>query len=120
MFRRIARLSFIIGTLAVTWLSLAPHDAVPEISMWDKLQHATAYAVLTMCGTVGFVARRSRLMVGAGLIVLGFGLEAAQAAVPGRIASIADGIANVAGVALGFLTAWVGNRLAGTKEGRTR
>ena len=116
MIRRIARISFTIGVLAVTWLSLTPPDALPEINIWDKLQHAMTYTVLAMCGALGFLARRPRLIIGIGLIVLGCSLEVAQAAVPGRDPSIGDGIANVVGVAVGLTTAWIGNMLAGASS----
>ena len=117
MIRKIARLSFTIGVLAVTWLSLSPRDALPEIHMWDKPQHLIAYAVLAMCGAVGFPGRRPRLIVGVGLIVLGCVLEVAQAAVPGRDPSITDAVANIAGIALGLATAWIGDRLVSSSEG---
>ncbi len=80
MIRKIARLSFTVGVLAVSWLSLAPQDALPEINMWDKLQHAMTYTALAICGAVGFLGRRPLLMIGVGLIVLGCSLEAAQRA----------------------------------------
>jgi VanZ family protein len=117
MIRNIARLSFTIGVLAVTWLSLTPRDALPEIDLWDKPQHLIAYAVLAICGAVGFLERRPWLIVGVGLIMLGCGLEVAQAAVPGRNPSIGDIVANIAGIALGLATAWIGDRLVGASEG---
>lgn len=117
MFRKIFRLSFSIGVLAVTWLSLTPRDALPQINMWDKPQHLIAYAVLATCGAVGFVGRRPRLMVGAGLMILGSGLELAQAAVPGRNASFGDVVANTAGIALGLAAVWIGDRLVGARAG---
>ncbi len=117
MIRRIARISFTIGVLAVTWLSLTPRDALPEIHMWDKAQHVMAYAVLAICGAVGFLAGRPRLMVGVGLIVLGCSLEVAQAAIPGRNPSMGDAVANIAGIALGLAAAWIGNRSVGASEG---
>ncbi len=117
MIRKIARLSFTIGVIAVTWLSLTPRDALPGIDMWDKSQHLMTYAVLAICGAVGFLGRRPRLIVGVGLIVLGCGLEVAQAAVPGRNPSIGDAVANFAGITLGLATAWIADRLVGASEG---
>ncbi len=112
MIRKISRLSFTIGVIAITWLSLTPRDALPpEIHTWDEPQHLMAYAVLAICGAVGFLGRRPRLIVGVGLIVLGSGLEAAQAAIPSRNPSIGDAIANIAGIALGVAAAWMGNQM---------
>ncbi len=116
MIRKVARFSFTIGVLAVTWLSLTPQDALPEIDMWDKLQHAVTYAALAICGAVGFLGRRPLLIVSLGLIVLGRSLEAAQIAVPGRDPSIGDAIANIAGIALGLAATWIGNQLVGASE----
>ena len=117
MTRNIARLSFAIGIIAVTWLSLTPLDALPEIHLWDKLQHLIAYGALAICGTVGFQGRRPRLFVGVGLMVLGCGLEVAQTVVPGRSPSVIDAVANFAGMALGMATTWIGERLVGAREG---
>ncbi len=119
MIRRIARLSFTLGVLAVTWLSLAPQEALPPIGMWDKANHVLAYAALSLSGGIGFVERRSALMVSLGLVVLGCGLEAGQVAVPGREPSIGDAVADIVGVGLGMATAWIGNRLVGASEGST-
>ena len=120
MFRKFARLSFAIGILAVTSLSLSPQDALPEVHLWDKLQHLAAYAVLATCGAVGYQGRRSRLMVGAGLMLLGCGLEVAQTVIPGRNPSVDDAVANIAGIALGLTTAWIGDRLVRASEGGNR
>jgi VanZ family protein len=120
MIRNIARLSFPIGLIAVAWLSLTPRDAMPEIQMWDKLQHLMAYAVLAACGAIGFPGGRPRLIVGVGLIVFGCGLEIAQAAVPGRSSNIGDAVANIAGIALGLATAWIGDWVVGKQYGNRR
>ena len=117
MFRKFARLSFAIGIIAVTWLSLTPQDALPEIHLWDKLQHLIAYGALAICGTVGFQGRRPRLILGVGLMALGCGLEVAQAVIPGRSPSVIDAAANIAGMALGMATTWTGERLAAAREG---
>ncbi len=90
---------------------------MPEIHMWDKLQHLMAYAVLATCGAVGFPGGRPRLIVGVGLIALGCGLEVAQAAVPGRNPNIGDAVGNITGIALGLAIVWVGDRWAAANKG---
>jgi VanZ family protein len=117
MIRKIARLSFAIGIIAVTSLSVTPQDALFEIHLWDKLQHLIAYSALAICGTVGFQGRRPRLFVGIGLMVLGCGLEVAQAFTPGRSPSVIDAVANIVGITLGLTTAWIGDRLVRASEG---
>ena len=103
MVRKLAKIAFFIGLVAVIALSLLPQETLPETGMWDKLNHALAYAVLAVSGGFGFKGLRSLLMVGIGLVVLGAGLELVQSVTPGRDGSIADAVANLVGVALGSL-----------------
>jgi len=108
MVRKLAKIAFFIGLVAVIALSLLPQEILPETDTWDQLNHAMAYGVLAVVGGFGFKGWRSLLMVGLGLVVLGAGLELVQSATPGRDGSIADAVANLVGVALGSLA------LAGT------
>ena len=109
MTRSILKVSFAIGVLAVTWLSLTPKAALPSIEVSDKLVHLVAYAALGLSGGLGFSRPRSWLLIGAGLITLGCLLEVAQLVVSGRSASIADAFANGIGVVVGLVAAWAGN-----------
>ena len=103
MVRKLAKIAFFIGLVAVIALSLLPQETLPETGTWDELNHALAYAVLAVAGGFGFEGWRSLLMVGLGLVVLGAGLELAQSATPGRDGSIQDALANLVGIALGSL-----------------
>jgi VanZ family protein len=101
MVRKLAKSAFFIGFMAVIALSLLPQEILPETGTWDKFNHALAYGVLALSGGLGFKGRRSLLMVGIGLIVLGAGLELAQSVIPDRDGSITDTLANFVGVAMG-------------------
>ena len=64
-----------------------------------------AYAALGLAGGVGFTGLRSLLLVGIGVLILGTGLEFAQAALPNRTASAYDALANLVGISLGSIAA---------------
>ena len=83
MIELVARISFSVGVVVVTGLSLSPQEALPDIDIWDKLLHTSAYAVLGLAGGLGFQGVRSRCMVAVGLLALGCILEVAQVSVPG-------------------------------------
>ncbi len=103
MMRKLAKFAFSIGLVSVIVLSLLPQETLPETGMWDKMNHALAYAVLAVLGGFGFKGWRSLLMVGIGLVLLGAGLELAQSVISYRDGSITDALANFVGVAIGSL-----------------
>jgi len=87
----------------VAILSLWPGGLVPSHYQFDKLGHFGAYAALAFLPTL--LGRSTRWLVGitVGLAVAGILLEAGQGLVPGRVPSAIDGLANTAGVFVGFL-----------------
>ncbi len=106
--RRIAwRIVFFVLTAIVIWLSVKAPGGVISFSIWDKLQHFLAYAVLGFIGVLCFPGRVSSLILGLGLVLLGIGLEVVQFYVPEREMSLGDGVANflgvIFGVGLGYL-----------------
>jgi VanZ family protein len=96
---------------AVSVLSLTPSEALLAIEVWDKLQHVLAYLILAVTGAVAFPGRRSLPWLAIGLPILGCVLEAIQAFIPGRVASLDDAVANAIGVGLGLVIA----RIAGSR-----
>ena len=115
LFRKIALVILIIGVLVVVWLSLAPGDTI-DTGLSDKLGHLVAYAALAACSTQAFEHGRTKLTSYAGLIVLGSVLEGLQAYVPGRYPSVADGIANAAGIMVGVFLSWMVARAFESKK----
>ena len=103
---RVARLAFAVGVVAVIVLSLAPSSTLPSLDLWDKIEHAVAYAFLAATGCFGFglTAPRAHLPVVMALAAMGGLIELAQPAA-GRMTSAADLLANVIGIALGWLLA---------------
>jgi len=101
--QRIARIAFALGALAIIFLSLLPADELPDIDVWDKLEHAIAYATVSLALGIGWAGqRRAWYLLGSGLVVLGVLLEYLQSFVPGRLADPADAVANLVGTLLGL------------------
>ena len=98
--------------VAVSWLALSPAPPDALHSGWDKLNHAGAFAALTVAAF--FAAPRSRAgrlgLIGA---VLCFGalIEIAQSFTPTRSAEWSDLAADVIGMAAGGLAALLITRL---------
>ena len=111
MITRLSRMAFYVGLLLVVALSLIPQDAMPAPSLGDKAGHALAYAALAVAGGISHRGLRSLILVALGLLLLGAALELAQSALPGRIASLYDVLANAIGIVLGSLFAGGANAL---------
>ncbi len=111
MFGKLPRIAFIVGVPAVIALSLLPQEVLPETGAWDKLNHIVAYAALALASGLGFRGWRSLLVVGMSLLMLGTGLELAQAVLPSRSASAYDALANLVGIAFGTVAAARANTL---------
>lgn len=112
--RPIRLVLFIAGCLTILYLSLAPTTAIPQVTLWDKVEHATAYFGLSLLGVWAFPERVRRVMVG--LVLGGVGVEIAQATMGwGRDGDPLDALANTIGVAAGtalaLLIGWGWRRL---------
>ena len=105
MIRKLSRVAFYVGLLLVVALSLIPQDAMPTPDLWDKASHGMAYAALAVAGGIGYRSSRTLMLVALGLVLLGAALGVAQSALPGRIASLYDVLANAIGIVLGSLIA---------------
>ncbi|HEY8540307.1 MAG TPA: hypothetical protein VIL28_15680 [Steroidobacteraceae bacterium] len=92
----------------VVILSLMPGQKLPQVGVSDKVEHALAYAALTLWFT-GVYPRSSYLRVAMGMFALGIGLEIAQGLLPfGREMEVLDIVANSIGVLLGIAAAFAG------------
>jgi len=98
---RIARLSTIVAFLAVAWLSVLPSEIAVVDDFNDKAKHVFAFFVLA----AGLLHcwRISRSIAVLGLLGYGILIEVVQSHVPGRTASAADVLADIAGIALAVL-----------------
>lgn len=105
----ISRLLFAGWGAAIAWLSLTPSPPVLHQPLlgWDKFQHASAYAILTLAGGRAFGGTR-RAFGGAFLIALLYGgsIELAQGYLTAnRSADWLDFVANMAGSGIAALIA---------------
>lgn len=93
---------FVLGCITILWLSLAPAEGLPSVSLWDKLEHAIAYLGLAVLGGLAFPDHLWRMA--GGLFTFGVGAEVFQASMAlGRHGDPADALANTAGIAAGLL-----------------
>lgn len=92
--------------MAVTTFALLPveHLQLPVFDLWDKAQHALAFALLTGWALLCWPHWAWRVALG--MLAYGAGIELAQWAVGWRFAEWAD----LAADALGVLVAWGGLR----------
>ncbi|EWS77417.1 antibiotic resistance protein VanZ [Xylella taiwanensis] len=96
---------WITAILAVIIASLLPQQDLPQVPAGvDKVEHLLSYFLLAWWAAALFARPLIVLAVGAGLVLLGIGIEFAQAAFTiDRIADAADALANMVGVVLGLL-----------------
>jgi len=90
---------------AVVFASLQPNLGPPVPAGFDKVEHLTAYILLSLWFT-GLVARGRYWAVAAGLLALGFLIEVLQWRMNlGRSAEMLDMLANTLGVGVGITLA---------------
>lgn len=94
------------GVALLIWLSLMPSPPkVADLAHLDKLEHLLAYALLMLWFAQLRPSIAQRAITAAALLALGIGLEFAQASSGVREFSIADMIADLAGITLGWFAA---------------
>ena len=98
---------FALACAILLYMTLAPGKDVPGVGLvWDKAEHATAWAVLTGAGLL--LSTRRRWLIPLFAVLFGAAVEVAQAVMPlGRDGDWHDLLADTIGVA----TAWVVWRL---------
>ena len=98
--------------LVVSWLALSPAPPDGLDTGWDKLNHAGAFAALTLVAIFAFPrSQRSLWLLLAGLLCFGGAIEIAQAFTPTRSAEWGDLLADAAGMAAGVFAAVLVTRI---------
>lgn len=94
--------------LFIVYATLAPAEDVPNLHLWDKLEHAGAFFGLTLW--FGGLIRRSRyVLLASWMLMLGAGIELAQGYMGwGRDMDIHDFYADAIGVAVAFILVGAG------------
>ena len=96
-------LAFIICLVSVLSLALMKHPPNLMDTGWDKGNHVLAFAVLTFLGRMSFPTQRLRLLLG--LLAYGVLVENLQFMTGYRFSEYQDLLADVVGMALGYLLA---------------
>ncbi|MCZ8131405.1 MAG: VanZ family protein [Steroidobacteraceae bacterium] len=105
---RLARLWALIGwvgVLAAVVVSLWPGGVPLPAQVWDKVQHGTGYALLTLWFT-GLYPRGRYLLIGVACCLLGIAIEALQGLTATRSTEAADVLANSTGIAVALALAY--------------
>ena len=89
---------------AVIYLSLTPAPPKMDMPAGDKIGHVLAYTVLMFWFSQIYYARRSRVLIALGFVLLGISLEFLQGLGGERQFEVADMIANTAGVMIGWMS----------------
>lgn len=90
---------------AIVWLSVMPSPPDPGIEYGDKLEHVLAYGVLMFWFCQLHAGRRARLAYAIGFAAMGVAFEFIQGALAYRSYEEFDMVANVLGVAAGWVVA---------------
>ncbi len=103
---RMFRLGFWALVLGVAVLSLLPGQYLPPqtASIWDKAQHALAFAALGAWGLRVYPRQPERVLIG--LLAFGGAIELAQSCTTWRLGDWQDWLADAVGLALGSMLAW--------------
>lgn len=122
--RRSARLAALGALLAVAcFAAVSPAFSPPTLYRLDKLVHIAVFGVLALAAVRWGGGTRRALTWCAGFAMAGVAIEFAQHLAPHRSASVGDALANVIGLAAGFMagvcwrsmtTAW---RVPGLRPG---
>ncbi len=112
------RVVFMLGLAVTLALALAPFEmkAKSGFQHGDKLAHLAIFAFLALIACRGWPGRWAMVFIG--LAAFGAGIEGLQSLTPLRSASAMDFIADLVGVAVGFVTGFVSSRNPRTPSAR--
>lgn len=96
-----------VAMAVVVTVCLLPGKDIPEVPLgWDKVEHATAFFVLSVCAVQLFATRRALWRAAAWLVILGVLIEFMQGwFTADRTPDPTDALADAAGVLLGLCVA---------------
>lgn len=115
----------VLAFMVLVWVLASPGHLPPTPSHWDKVIHAVGYGTFTVfCLRAfhgGFRSPRVAPSIAAMTLAIGWGAldEWHQIGIPGRVASLADWIADAAGAVAGLaLVYWWTARRADSSPAR--
>ncbi len=108
-------LLFAVCVGVITVMSMIPSTTLPNaLDFWDKAQHALAFAVLTVTGSIAYPDKRTRTYIG--LLLLAVGIELIQkyfttTHVGDVLDLLADGVGGMLGIIIyALLRRWIQNK----------
>ena len=109
--QRLVRWIFWLLLLLVIGVTLSPAAYLPPqaFSLWDKAQHALAFAALAALGALAYPRRVGLLALS--LLAFGGAIELAQAATGWRSGDWADWLADAVGLVAGLVLAVLSRRV---------
>ena len=94
-----------LATAILLWLTLAPSKDLPHVNLWDKAEHAIAWAVLAATGLVMWP--RKPVTIAAYALFVGAAVELLQGSMGlGRDMDWHDFVADSVGVAAALAVWW--------------
>jgi VanZ family protein len=108
---QLVRIWWMAGWILVLFIAISclePPRYVPNLHLWDKLEHALAFFGLTFWFG-GLVRRRAYPLLVLWMLLFGAGIEVAQGVMGlGRDADVWDWVADSVGVALAITLVYLG------------
>jgi VanZ family protein len=103
---RVWRVVLVVLLVVVSVLAVMPVPPKELSTGWDKLNHSSAFAVLTFVARLAFPGgRRTGWAIAVGMFAYGGLIEIVQWFVPGRQSEWADLWGDTIGIAIGMLLA---------------
>ena len=96
-----------LGVAMAITLSLWPGGAPLPFHLWDKIEHALGYLILTLW-FMGLYPKTRYPQLALGAFLLGIGIELLQAFTPTRSMELGDAAADALGIGVAWLIAWAG------------
>lgn len=112
--KRIAFVGLVLALLVSTTFSLMPSQEVPAGFGWDKLNHWSAFFILTFLASHAYPQRRF-WQIALALVAYGIGIEIAQYFTKYRSADVMDVLADAIGILVYCLFVWLNNALIKTR-----
>lgn len=98
-FIKLSRAVLLLYLILICCLSLMSGNQLPSAAVSDKVQHAIAYALLSLLALLSF-ADTSKIKLALACVMVGLLLEIAQSFVPRRFMDPWDLLANTVGIVI--------------------
>ena len=107
----LAKITLAVYCALIIYLCLIPISEAPPVKIWDKAAHALAYMGFTSIAVFCTHNTKHFYYYLLAFIFFGIGIEVAQNMTTYRSFSYLDMLANTTGVMIGFVLAWITNKV---------